>query len=308
MIPPRSRRGGKSDLCSRAVDAVLLGALAGLLFGALAVAIRYGLSRGVPVEVGATVTAAAAFLVVCAAALVSGAFSDSIDVRDVLVFAAIGAAVPGLSQIVFVQAIRHAGAARTAVLIGIAPLLSFVLAALFLGESISPGLVAGAALIVIAGASLSFERTRPEGYRSLGAALAVACAGLFAVRDTLVRWGSEDATMEPLLRTVASLASAALVVAVWSYATRRGRPRAHLRAAIKPFLPAGIILGAAYLCLIVALDRGRVTKVAPLNATQSLWGVIFAAAFLGKREAIGPRLLAAAVLVVAGGVLIGISR
>ena len=50
------------------------------------------------------------------------------------------------------------------------------------------------------------------------------------------------------------------------------------------------------------------TIVAPLNATQSLWGVIFAAAFLGKREAIGPRLLAAALLVVAGGVLIGISR
>lgn len=290
------------------MDAVLFGALAGLLFGALAVAIRYGLSHGVPVEVGATVTAAASFLVVCAAALASGAWSGPSDVRDVLVFAAIGAAVPGLSQIVFVQAIRHAGAARTAVLIGIAPLLSFVLAAVFLGERISPGLVAGAALIVVAGGSLSFERTRPEGYRALGAGLAVVCAGLFAVRDTLVRRGSEGAAMEPLLRTVVSLGSAALVVAVWSYATRRGRPRAHLRVAIKPFLPAGIILGAAYLCLIVALDRGRVTIIAPLNATQSLWGVIFAAAFLGKREAIGPRLLAAAMLVVAGGVLIGISR
>ena len=32
---------------------------------------------------------------------------------------------------------------------------------------------------------------------------------------------------------------------------------------------------------------------------------IFAATFLGKREAIGPRLVVAAVLVVAGGVLIG---
>ncbi len=134
------------------------------------------------------------------------------------------------------------------------------------------------------------------------------CAALFATRDTLVRWGSEDATLEPLLRTVVSLAAAAFVVAVWSLATQRTRPPAHLRAAIKPFLPAGITLGAAYLCLIVALDRGRVTIVAPLNATQSLWGVIFAAAFLGRREAIGPRLIAAAVVIVAGGVLIGINR
>jgi len=290
------------------VDALLLGALAGALFGLFAVAVRYGLSRGVPVELGAAVTSVTGLLVVSAIALVSGAFSEPIGGRDVLVFAAIGAAVPGISQIAFNQAVRHAGAARTAVLIGVAPLLSFILAAVFLGESISPGLVAGAALIVAAGASLSFERTRPEGYRTIGAVLAVLCAGLFAIRDTLIRWASGDATLDPLLRTVVSLAAAALVLVAWSSLTRGARPPVRLRAAIVPFLPAGVCLGAAYLCVIVALDRGRVTIVAPLNATQSLWGVIFAAAFLGKREAIGPRLVGAAVLVVAGGVLIGVSR
>ena len=290
------------------MDALLFGALAGALFGLFAVAIRYGLSRGVSVEVGAVVTATTGFLVVSAIALVSGAFSEHIGGRDVLVFAAIGAGVPGLSQIAFTQAVRHAGAARAAVLIGVAPLLSFALAAAFLGEGLNAGLIAGAALIVTAGASLSFERVRPEGYRTLGAVLAVLCAGLFAIRDTLIRWASGDATLDPLLRTVVSLAAASLVLLVWAAATRRSRPPVRLRAAIRPFLPAGVCLGAAYLCVIVALDRGRVTIVAPLNATQSLWGVIFAALLLGKREAIGPRLVTAAVLVVAGGVLIGISR
>jgi drug/metabolite transporter (DMT)-like permease len=290
------------------VDALLFGALAGALFGLFAVAVRYGLSRGVSVEVGAAVTATTGFLVVSAIALVSGAFSEHMGGRDVLVFAAIGAGVPGLSQIAFSQAVRLAGAARTAVLIGVAPLLSFVLAAAFLGEGLNAGLIAGAALIVTAGASLSFERVRPEGYRTLGAALAVLCAGLFAIRDTVIRWASGDATLDPLLRTVVSLAAAALVLVAWWAATRRSRPPVRLSAAIGPFLPAGVCLGAAYLSVIVALDRGRVTIVAPLNATQSLWGVIFAAALLGKREAIGPRLVAAAVLVVAGGVLIGVSR
>ncbi len=297
-----------SDLCWRAVAALLFGALAGALFGAFAVAVRHGLSRGVQVEIGATVTAVVGFLVVTAIALVSGAFSGHIGVRDTLVFAAIGAGVPGLSQIAFTQAVRHAGAARTAVLIGVAPLLSFALAAIFLGEGLNAGLVAGAALIVVSCASLSFERRRPEGYRTLGAVLAVLCAGLFAVRDTLVRWASGDATLDPVLRTVVSLAAAALVLAAWCALTQRTRPAMRARDAIRPFLPAGVCLGAAYLCVIVALDRGRVTVVAPLNATQSLWGVIFAAAFMGRREAIGPRLIAAAVLVVAGGVLIGISR
>ena len=65
-------------------------------------------SRGVPAEVGATVSAVVALVVVGAIAVVTGAFADPIDARDVLVFAAIGAGVPGLSQIAFVQAIRHA--------------------------------------------------------------------------------------------------------------------------------------------------------------------------------------------------------
>ena len=109
MIPRRRQR---SDLCSRAVDAVLFGALAGVLFGAYTVAIRYGLSRGVPVEVGATVSATLGLVVVAAVALATGAFADHIDRRDVLVFAAIGAVVPGISQVVFVSAVRHAEIGR----------------------------------------------------------------------------------------------------------------------------------------------------------------------------------------------------
>ena len=197
--------------------------------------------------------------------------------------------MPGLSQIAFVQSIRFAGAARAAVLIGVAPLLSFILAAIFLGEGINAGLVAGAALIVAAGASLSLERRKPPGYRRVGALLAVLCAGLFAIRDTLVRWASGDATLDPLVRTVMSLAAAAIVLGAWTWLTRRSRSPVQARAALRAFAPAGICLGIAYLSLIVALDRGPVTVVAPLNATQSLWGVIFAATLLGKREAVGPR-------------------
>ena len=111
-------------------------------------------------------------------------------------------------------------------------------------------------LIVSAGASLSFERRRPEGYRTLGAVLAVLCAGLFAVRDTLVRAASDDATLDPLVRTVVSLAAAALVLVAWAVIKNAASPPTPVRAAVRPFLPAGFCLGAAYLSLIVALDRG----------------------------------------------------
>jgi uncharacterized membrane protein len=67
-------------------------------------------------------------------------------------------------------------------------------------------------------------------------------------------------------------------------------------------------LGLAYAAVIVALDRGRVTVVAPLNATQSLWGVLLAALVFGSLEMIGRRTVLAGVLVVAGAVVISATR
>jgi drug/metabolite transporter (DMT)-like permease len=61
-------------------------------------------------------------------------------------------------------------------------------------------------------------------------------------------------------------------------------------------------------CLFEAYYRGRVTVVSPLVATESLWGVTVSALLLRRHELVGPRLVAGALLVVAGGALIGIVR
>jgi drug/metabolite transporter (DMT)-like permease len=59
---------------------------------------------------------------------------------------------------------------------------------------------------------------------------------------------------------------------------------------------------------VTGFDRGDVGVVAPLNATQSLWGVLFAALLYGRSEAVGRRTVLAGVLVVLGGSLIGAFR
>jgi uncharacterized membrane protein len=98
------------------------------------------------------------------------------------------------------------------------------------------------------------------------------------------------------------------VLITWLVVARRHTIRARLAHGVPAFAVAGLCLGLAYAALIAALDRGRVSVVAPLNATQSLWAVVFAAVVLGQSEAIGRRVTLAAVLVVAGGALIGIFR
>jgi uncharacterized membrane protein len=57
-----------------------------------------------------------------------------------------------------------------------------------------------------------------------------------------------------------------------------------------------------------ALDRGRVTVVAPIVGTGVLWTVVFAAIFLGRSELVGRRLVVVALLVVAGSTLVGATR
>jgi uncharacterized membrane protein len=67
---------------------------------------------------------------------------------------------------------------------------------------------------------------------------------------------------------------------------------------------SGVIYGLAYAFLLTGFDHGRVTVVAPLYGTESLWAVVFSAIVLRRTEAVGVRLAAASLLVVAGGALI----
>src|SRR5919197_693912 len=70
-----------------------------------------------------------------------------------------------------------------------------------------------------------------------------------------------------------------------------------------------ILVGVSpLLSALFAIDHGRVTEVAPLYATESLWAVVWSTLLLKRAEGVGPRLVLAAVLMVAGGVLIGVSR
>ena len=64
----------------------------------------------------------------------------------------------------------------------------------------------------------------------------------------------------------------------------------------------------SYACLYSAFDRGRVTIVAPLVATESLWAVLISILVLRRSERIGARLLVAAAFVVGGGALISSFR
>jgi len=287
------------------MDAVVLGLLAGALFGAMTVAVRWGLVRGGDPVTGVPVIAGTAFVVAGVIALLAGIDAGA---GDLVPFFALGLCVPGLSQVAFVSAVRHAGPSRAAILIGTAPLVSVLLAVAVLDEALEPAVLAGTALIVAGGAVLAFDPGRPAGFRMLGVALALLCAGLFAVRDNAVRHFAVDLDAPPLSATAASLLGATVATVLFVAVVRRGAAIAMLRPAAAAFVPAGLFLAAAYGALVAGFDRGGVGVVAPLNATQSLWAVLFAAVAYRRAEAIGRRTVLAAALVVCGGALVAAFR
>ena len=287
------------------MDAVLLGVLAGALFGAMTVAVRWGLLRGGDPFAGTPVIAGSAFAVAGALALLAPGTSEA---EALAAFFAVGVVVPGLSQIAFVSAVRFAGPSRAAIRIGTAPLASVLLAIVLLGETFEVAVLAGTMLIVAGGAALAFDPGRPAGFRRLGVVLALLCAALFAARDNAVRHFAVDLDTAPIDAAAASLLGATLGSLVFVGAAQRGSALSRVRQSLSAFLPAGLLLGAAYCALVAGFDRGSVGVVAPFNATQSLWAVLIAALVYRQSEAIGRRTLVAALLVVVGGALVAAFR
>lgn len=287
------------------MTAVLLACASAALFGAMSVAVRFALREAHDAELGSFAMSSVALVLTGALGL---AVSHGAGLRDAWPFLVAGAIAPGISQVLFVRAVRDAGAARTSVLMGTAPLVAVAIALTILGEPVSAGLIVGGLLIVSGGIALANERVRPEDFRRLGVLFAVAATVLFAVRDNVVRAIAKGSDVPPLVAVPASLLAAVATVALYLAFTRRGTWARGYGGAVRAFAPAAVIFGLSYALLFEAYYHGRVSVVAPLVATESLWGVAFAALFLRRSELVGRRLVAGAVLIVAGGVLIGVSR
>ena len=248
--------------------AIGLGVLAGILFALLTVLVRRGIMRTPDPIAGSVVVVGLAMIIVIVESLVSGHASDLLEFHPALMYFSIGLIAPGATQVIFMLAV----------------------------------------LIVIGGASIAYERNLPVGFRARGMVLAFSCALLFACRDNAMRAVGIQTTMDPRAATAWALIGAFVAVAGFALVTRRAALPGQLRGVFISFLPAGIVFGIAYTTLTIALHVGRVTVFAPLNAMQSLWTVLLAWAILGRSDGIGFRVVAAMVLVVSGGILIGIFR
>lgn len=285
------------------MDAVLLALVSAALFGAMPVAVRFALVPPiVPAAVGALLMQLATFAVLCVAAVLQG----GVTLEGVAPFVLAGAVAPGLSNLFITVGIREAGSSRASVAFGMAPLFAVTIAVLVFDERPGVAVLLGALLIVCGGVTLALEPERPRHVRRIGIVAALVGAALFALRDNLVR----DLSLEtdvPSMTAGAVMLASSLVVTSSLVVARRHRVAWPARVVGRWLVP-GVFVGISYVALFEAFYRGTVSVVAPIVATESLFGVAFSALLLHRTERVGPRIVAGAALVVAGGALIAVFR
>ncbi|HEY3543888.1 MAG TPA: DMT family transporter [Gaiellaceae bacterium] len=281
--------------------AVGLALCSAALFGGMSVGLRLGLNRRPDAALATLATVVGAFAVALVAAAIE-APSRGIHAGAAWPFLLAGILQPGIGQFLVTLAIREAGASRASVVFGVAPLVSVTIALVLLGEPLHWALIVGAVLIVAGGVELARERGRPAHLRAVGLFYALLVTILFSARDNLVRWLSHSTVVPP------GAAAAATLVGGLAVTGAILAPRVRDWTAGVPFLGVGVLFGLSYVSLFEAYYRGRVTVVSPLVATESLFGVLLSALLLRHTEVVGRRLALGALLVVAGGALIGAFR
>jgi drug/metabolite transporter (DMT)-like permease len=285
------------------VDAIGLALVSAALFGAMPVAVRFALVPPLlPAAVGALLMQVGTFAVLCVAAGIQGGVTP----EGLLPFFVAGAIAPGLSNLFITVGIREAGSSRASVAFGTAPLFAVTIAVLVFGERPGAAVLVGALLIVCGGVALALEPERPRHVRRIGIAAALVGAALFALRDNLVRDLSLETDVPSMTAGAAMLASS-LVVTSSVVVARRHRVVWPAPTVARWLLP-GTFVGFSYVALFEAFYRGTVSVVAPIVATEALFGVVFSALLLGRSERVGSRIVVGAALVVAGGALIAVFR
>jgi drug/metabolite transporter (DMT)-like permease len=286
------------------VTAVGLALVSALLFGAMTVGLRIGLNTYPDAELATLATVAGALGITLVIAALE-APARGVHAGLAWPFALAGLLQPGAGQLLVTLAVQEAGASRTSVILGSAPLVSVTIALVLLGEPAHAALIVGAVLIVAGGVELARESDRPDHVRVRGLVFAFVVAVLFSARDNLVRWLAVGGTAPPAVAAAATLVGGLGLLLVVLGPRVRGRvsPRGAL-----PFLGVGVLFGLSYCCLFEAYYRGRVSVVSPLVATESLWGVALSLLFIRRSERIGRSVVLGALVIVAGSALIGVFR
>jgi len=276
--------------------------VAGLFWGSSPVLVKRGL-------VGSDVSAATLYqqatillTLVFAAVLEGNLMAQKIAPQPLAVFVATGVVGAYLGRTLFVKSVAQIGASRAQSLNNSSPLITVLLAALLLGETLTPA-VLGGVLLIVAGVFFA-TRTESEG-RDTGAARTLTLTSIsatlcYGIVPVLKKLGTDLGGPPVLGALVMHATGLALLLTLGRLLNIELKWPKLPVSSLACFVGAGVLQGVGSILTLKALLYAPASVVAPIWNTQPIISFFLTKAVLQGIEVVTLRDGVAAALVVAG--------
>jgi len=276
--------------------------IAGLFWGSSPVLVKRGLVHS-DVSAATLYQQGAILLTLVLAALLEGnALSGRISAPATGVFVATGVVGAYLGRTLFVKSVAQIGASRAQSLNNSSSLVTVLLAALLLGEALSPAVLAGV-LLIICGV---FFVTRPEsrandgnasGMLTLTSIMATLCYGIVPV---MKKFGTDLGGPPVLGALIMHATGLLLLLTVGRWLKIELKWHSLPLTSLVCFVAAGVLQGIGSILTLKALLYAPASVVAPIWNTQPIISFFLTKAVLQGIEVVTFRDGVAAALVVIG--------
>ncbi|MGZ8435213.1 MAG: DMT family transporter [Candidatus Binatia bacterium] len=218
-------------------------------------------------------------------------------------FMAAGFFAPAIGQTLGYIGMERIGVARSSPIVNTSPMFSSILAVLFLGEIWLAQNILGTCLVILGVVILSTSRPATGEWDKKDVIYPLLAALAFGISTTLRKSGLM-AIHVPLLAAAVTVGTAfvVLLAIVWF---RGGSAVLRFNRRSSSWLFGGALINsAAILSFFSALNVGTVVRVEPLVACNPLLTLVWASIFLRQLETLSWRVVAGALVTVAGTVLV----
>jgi uncharacterized membrane protein len=221
------------------------------------------------------------------------------------VFVLGGVLASGVGRIAFAIGIDRIGSSLSNAFTNTRPLFAVLMAVVWLGETVTPGMAAGVLMLVFGLAVLSLSRGGDlSGWRRTDLVFPLLAAIVFAAGNVVRRFGFTISPVTSLQAVTVGETAALVSMVAFAAATGRLGAAGAPRRAFGYFALNGVTAAVGLLAVFVALRAGPVSIVDPVTATAPLVTTAVAALVLRDVERVTPRIAAGVVLVVGGVALL----
>lgn len=238
---------------------------------------------------------------------------EPVTARAILWFAGAGVFTAFVGRVFFYASVQHLGAMRSSTMKRLNPFFAVLLGVLVLGEALTPAMVAGMLLIVASfvvlvgasGAPSSVPAGTARRLVNIGYLYGPVSALGYATGYLLRKMGLADAPDAMLGAAIGCLVGALLFVV--TAAVRADYARAVRLTFSEPnawLIAAGVMSSLGQILYFAALSENPMSRVALITSMEVFVTLFLGAVFLRRRETLTPALMAAAVMGVAGTVVI----